>query len=75
LKKIKLAYYDIHLCCSKEEKDRVGGTAKETKLYTLFTNFGLTKYTNRCFKNKSILIETRQCYYGVMQITKAYIDL
>lgn len=35
-KKLKLAYCDIHLCYSKEEKGTVGGIAKETKLYTLF---------------------------------------
>lgn len=43
----KLAYCDIHLCYSKEEKGTVGGIAKETKLYTLFRivelNAALTK--------------------------------
>lgn len=33
-KQTKLAYCDIRLCYSVEERDRVDGSAKETELYT-----------------------------------------
>jgi len=60
-----LAYCDIHLCCSKVEKGTVGGIAKETKLYTLFSCWvGCTTH-----QTKLLPIE-QQCMLVVLWVTK-----